>query len=692
MTFTPYPIEAGTPQPLGATVRPNGVNFSVFSEHATGVELLLFAGDADPYPFQVITLDPDLNQRYAFWHVFVQGLKPGVFYAYRVDGPNIPKEGLRFNRNQVLIDPYAKAVSKTLWNPDRARTGEDNLAHSMRGLVVDPNGYDWEGDQPLRTRMEDTVIYEMHVRGFTQSPSSQVRYPGTFKGIIEKIPYLKDLGINALELLPVFAFDEQDILRTAPDGRPLTNYWGYNPIGFFAPHGEFGVSPSVADHVNEFRDMVKALHRAGIQVFLDVVFNHTGEGDLTGPVISFKGFDNSVYYYLKEEDKRLYRDFTGCGNTFNCNHPIGEKMIKESLTYWVEHLHVDGFRFDLASVLSRGADGEPLPYPPVLWDLELMDSLADTKLIAEAWDAAGLYQVGDFPGYRWADWNGKYRDDIRHFVRGEPGLLCQVASRITGSSDVYQRPGQRPTNGINFITCHDGFTMMDLVSYRVKHNLANGEENRDGYDYNHSCNNGVEGKTDDPLIQALRIRQMKNFAGILLMSQGVPMLLSGDEVGRTQRGNNNPYCQDNEISWFDWAMVGKNQELLRFFSMMIRFRLGHTQLRRSKFFTGADINERGLADIVWHGTGLNAPGWSDREARVLSFTIGSFNRSEPDIHVILNMDSVVQEFELPPVPGRRWHRFADTALPSPQDIGADEPVKGDSYRADLFSIVVLISK
>jgi glycogen operon protein len=442
--LTIYQTEEGSPHPLGATPYMKGVNFSVFSENATGIELLLFNKCEDCQPFQVIKFDPLKNRSFSFWHVFVKELKPGVFYNYRVDGPYDLKQGLRFNRNKVLVDPYAKGTTDSLWDRDKACTDEDNLATSMRGVVINLNGYDWEGDQPLNIPMRDTIIYEMHVGGFTKSPSSMVNHPGTFVAIIEKIPYLKELGINAVELMPVFDFDNKEILRINSDGKALRNYWGYSTSGFFAPEKGYCVKPEVGLHLDEFREMVKALHKEGIQVILDVVFNHTNEGNHQGPVINFKGFDNSIYYYLVNNDKQYYYDYTGCGNTFNCNHPISEKFILECLEYWVKEMHVDGFRFDEASVLSRGDDGTPVKYPPVLWSVELLDFLAETKLIAEAWDAGGLYQIGGFPGYRWAEWNGRYRDDIRRFIKGDAGLVGKVASRIAGSNDLYQQPGIAP--------------------------------------------------------------------------------------------------------------------------------------------------------------------------------------------------------------------------------------------------------
>jgi len=449
----------------------------------------------------------------------------------------------------------------------------------------------------------------------------------------------------------------------------------------------------MAEHVREFRDMVKALHKAGIEVILDMVFNHTSEGNHQGPVMSFKGFENSDYYHLVESDRQYYMDYTGCGNTVNCNHPLVDKFIVECLEFWVREMHVDGFRFDEGSILSRGEDGAPMVHPPVIWHIELSEELADTKVIAEAWDAAGLYQIGYFPGYRWAEWNGRYRDDVRRFVKGDGGLIDDIASRISGSSDIYQSSGHLPINSVNFINCHDGFTLNDLVSYNEKHNDANGEGNRDGNDTNDSWNCGVEGPTDNPDIEEFRNRQVRNFATILLLSQGVPMIVAGDEVRRTQHGNNNAYCQDNDLSWFDWSLTEKNTELLRFFQQMIAFRKTHPAVHRSRFFTG-ETNARGLADITWHGCLLNAPGWNDPNSHILAYTVGGFG-DDADIHVMLNMDSADLDFELPAVAGRSWHRAVDTSLPSPDDIaepGSELAISGASYRVNTHSAVVLISR
>ena len=652
-----FPLETGSPHPLGATVVPAGVNFSLYSGDATEVALLLFASAVSPEPFQSIRLDPYTNKTFHFWHVLVKGLNSGAHYAYRVDGPLNPEAGLRYNPNKVLIDPYARGNTDDLWNRASASTPEDNVATSMRSVVIDTGNYDWEGDTTLKRPISESVVYEMHVRGFTQSPTSGVRHPGTFSGIVEKIPYLKDLGVNAVELLPIFDFDETDVLRTV-DGKPLHNFWGYNPMSFFAPQSVFCVEPETGCQLREFRDMVKALHKEGIEVILDVVFNHTDEGNHLGPAFTFKGIDNRTYYFLVPWAMQYYTDYSGCGNTFNCNHPIVQKLIIESLRYWVDEAHVDGFRFDEGSILSRGEDGTPSAHPPLVWQVELDEQLADTKLIAEAWDAAGLYQIGHFPGDRWAEWNDRFRDDIRRFVKGDPGLAGAVASRLAGSADLYEGRGGLPINSINFIDCHDGFTMNDLVSYNRKHNEANGENNNDGLNENRSWNCGVEGDSNDPAVECLRSQQIRNFAAILMLSRGVPMFVAGDEVRRTQRGNNNAYCQDNEVSWFDWTLPEKNAGMLRFWRGMIAFRKCHEALRHGRYFNGS-VNDRGLKDVSWHGTRLNSPGWSDPNSRVLAFTLAGFN-SEPDIHIIMNMYWDALDFEVPQVEGRRWLRVVDT--------------------------------
>ncbi len=687
-------VTAGRAQPLGATVNGDGVNFSIYSEYAWAVQLLLFADEASLQPHTVINLDPEVNKSFHFWHVRIDGVGPGQIYAYRMDGPkDTGQSGCRFNPNKVLIDPYALGNVNTLWNRGDAVGPQDNVETSMRSMVLNPDDYDWEDDELPDTPMADSVIYEVHVRGFTMSPTSGVVHPGTFRGVIEKIPYLKSLGVTAVELLPIFDFDESQVLRNAPDGTPLRNYWGYDPYGHFAPQSSFCVEPEEGAHLREFRDMVKALHKEGIEVILDVVYNHSSEGNQNGPTISFRGQANEAYYHLVPNNRQYYMDYSGCGNTINANHPVVTKYIIESLEYWVTECHVDGFRFDLGSVLSRGPGGAPMDVPPVLWNIELSRILSETKVIAEAWDAGGLYQVGRFPGERWCEWNGPYRDDIRRFLRGEPGIIGTVATRLAGSKDLFGPEGEKPTNSINFITCHDGFTLNDLVSYNGKHNEANGEQNRDGSDDNRSWNCGVEGPTENDEVEALRARQVKNAATILLLSRGTPMLLGGDEFLRTQRGNNNAYCQDNEISWYDWTLVDEHAGMVRFFSQMIAFRKRFATLRRDDFF-GGGVNDRGVPEVSWHGCRLGQAGWNDPLCRVLSFTLGGIN-GDPDIHVILNMYDLGLDFELPQIGGHQWAVAVDTAKPSPEDIldaGHELPFEGTTYHAFGRSAVVLISQ
>lgn len=685
---TPYATLPGRRYPPGATVEDDGVNFSIFSRHATGAELLLYASASSAEPFQIVRLDPQVNHTFFSWHLLVVDLPPGTHYTWRMDGPNQPQaHGWRFNPEIELVDPWARAINTCDWQRfRRSRTGIQPH-DSPRALVI-AEEYNWEGDVPLRLPSEQTVIYELHVGGFTSHPSSGVTHPGTFLGLIEKIPYLQALGITHVELMPIMAFDEQDVPEAVWDAG-LKNYWGYSSFGFFSPHPGYCVTPERGTHLNEFREMVKALHRAKIGVILDVVFNHTSEGGSTGPTLTFKGIGNETFYCLDTLDKAKYLDFTGCGNTVNANHPIVAHFIVDALEYWVREMHVDGFRFDLASAMARDADGRPMANPPVLWEIELSDTLAAAKIIAEAWDAAGLYQVGSFPGYRWMEWNGRYRDTIRRFVRGDPGLVAEVATRLSGSSDLYQANLRQPINSINFVTCHDGFTLWDLVSYNRKHNHANCEKDRDGSDDNLSWNCGIEGDTNDLQVLALRQRQAKNLLALLFLSQGIPMMLAGDEVLRTQHGNNNTWCQDNALGWFDWTLVERNAEMLRFVRGLIALRKRHPSLRRRHFLSGQPQAGSDVPDVVWHGTTLNAPAWDDPLAATLALTLAPAHQSEAPLHIMLNMGDAACHFELPRLPQLRWRLdrwqlALDTSRAAPLDVSAP----GDQITVDFAPLLV----
>ena len=599
-----YRRRPGKPVPFGASMVPGGANFSVYSSHATSCTLVLFDKGA-PQPRIEIPF-PEEYRIGDVWSMVVFDLDyENIEYGYRMDGPFNPRTGDRFDKTKILSDPYAKALGgRDVWGkqPD----WNDIYQHRSR-LVLDD--FDWEGDRPLEIPAEDLVIYEAHVRGFTKHPSSDVKFPGTFAGLREKISYLKELGVNCIELLPVYEFDEFENSRVnEATGQLLMQYWGYSTVGFFAPKAGYAATGKLGMQVDEFKKLVKELHRAGIEVFLDVVFNHTAEGNEMGPYVSFRGLDNKVYYMLTPDG--YYFNFSGTGNTLNCNNPIVRGMVLDCLRYWAAEYHIDGFRFDLAAILGRDPLGYPLPNPPLLETLAFDPVLAKCKLIAEAWDAGGLYQVGSFPAYfRWGEWNGKYRDTMRKFLKGETGLVSQVAQRLTGSPDLYA--GRGATASVNFFIAHDGFTLMDLVSYNEKHNWANGENNNDGGNDNDSWNCGWEGPTDDPGINALRRRQIKNAVSMLMVSQGVPMILMGDEIGRTQQGNNNTYCQDNELNWMDWTQLESNAELFRFFKHVIAFRHAHPVLRNRWHFSNRDYVGSGYADITWHGTKAWSADWSD---------------------------------------------------------------------------------
>ena len=681
-------VSPGRSFPLGATSVEGGVNFSVFSSQASRLELLLFDRATDADPAHVVRLDAEAHRTYHYWHAFVPGLRPGQVYAYRAAGPFDPARGLRFDPEKSLLDPYGRAVVvPDGYDRDAAGRPGDNTAVAMRSVAVDPGAYDWEGDVPLRRPFTTTVIYEMHVAGFTRHPSSGVSAgrQGTYAGMIEKIPYLQDLGITAVELMPVFQFDRQD----CPPG--LVNYWGYSPVSFFAPHAGYSSRRDLLGPVDEFRDLVKALHRAGIEVILDVVYNHTAEGDHRGPTLSLRGLDNGTYYLL-EPDRARYADYTGTGNTLNANHAVVRRLIRDSLRYWVAQMHVDGFRFDLASVLTRDETGCPLQRPPILWDIQSDPVLAGTKLIAEAWDTAGLYQVGSFFGDNWQEWNGKFRDDVRRFVKSDNDTVVAFAYRCFGSPDLYGSRERGPEQSVNFVTSHDGFTLNDLVTYNDKHNEANGEGGRDGSDTNLSWNCGVEGPTDDPAIERLRQRQVKNLLAITLMAVGTPMLSMGDEVRRTQRGNNNAYCQDNEISWFDWTLVERHRDLRRFVTMLIGQRLA---LGGQRGIAGLSLNELlRQARIEVHGIRLNQPD-PRPESHSLAVTVRDIERADL-LHVMFNAYWEPLVFELPSLdPPRPWRRWIDTDRDAPDDVHdwtLAPLVEGPAYAVQPRSLVTLVAE
>lgn len=674
--------------PIGPTLTEDGVNFCIFSKNATLVELLIFNHINEIYPAEVFTLNPKYNKTYHYWHIFLEGAYEGLIYAFRIHGPYEPHKGHLFDSSKVILDPYAKAVviPEKYDRKEHCKLGKGGL-HSMKNVVVDITNYDWEGDTHPRTPFSRTVIYEMHVGGFTKNPNSGVspEKRGTFAGLIEKIPYLKELGITAVELLPIFQFDKQD----APPG--LINYWGYSPISFFAPHQDFSTEPNSLKVLDEFRDMVKALHSEGVEIILDVVFNHTGENKEDGPTYSFKGIDNSIYYIL-EKDKSKYKNYSGTGNTLNANQSIVRRMILSALHFWVRDMHVDGFRFDLASILSRDENGNPIENPPILWDIESDPILAGTKLIAEAWDAAGLYQVGSFVGDSWKEWNGKFRDDVRAFFRGDQGKISDFVTRVIGSPDIYAAKNREAEQSINFVSCHDGFTLMDVVSYNHKHNLANNEGNRDGNNENYSYNFGVEGPTNNKYINKLRKRQIKNLHVINILSLGAPMILMGDEVRRTQQGNNNAYCQDNEISWFDWDLVEQNQEMFRFVKILIQKRLLRETSQRGFNLSLIEFLQKPL--IEWHGVDLGKPDWR-KNSHAIAATFSSMS-GLVSMHYMVNAYFEDLSFELPQqIDGQpiQWKRWIDTAKESPDDIQQwkDSPwITGDHYPVKAHSIVIAI--
>lgn len=661
----------GLPSPFGATPYPKGTNFALFSKHAEAVSLCFF----NPEPFYEISLDPTLHKTGDVWHIFVYHLPLPCSYGYRVDGPYDPFQGHYFDNRLVLLDPYAKqVVSSTQWGSSARR----DTSHIHLGVVDPLQNFDWGNEAHPNIPLKELIVYEMHVRGFTQDPSSRSEERGTFSAIIEKIPYLKSLGINAIELMPIHEFNEHDTMHRNPTTKELLdNYWGYSTANFFSPMNRYGTERENVIH--EFKTLVKELHANDIEIILDVVYNHTGEGQQEGPIFSFKGLENSVYYMLGPNGE--YYNFSGCGNTVNCNNPVVRELIRDSLRYWVTEMHVDAFRFDLASILVRSHDGIPLSNPPLIEALTLDPILANTKLIAEAWDAGGLYQVGTFPAMgRWAEWNGKYRDSLRRFIKGSDSEVSEFATRICGSEDLYGK-GRLPYHSINFIVSHDGFTLADLVSYNEKHNEQNGENNKDGTNDNESWNCGIEGPTDDPEVLALRERQMKNFHLALMVSQGVPMLLMGDEYRHTKFGNNNSWGHDSRLNWFQWDSLEENQPFFRFYQMMIAFRKKHPALTRSRF-----LSEH---DITWHGIEPGKPDWS-KESRFIACSL-------PDpingYTLYIAFNALYEELTVHlPWRDTPWHQIAYTMHPSPQDIVEEKeakPVKGKTYSLAPYSALIL---
>ncbi len=675
-------VGPGTSYPVGATVSPGGINFCVYSRDATGITLALFDDVHDERPTRVIPLDPTNNRTYHYWHIFVPGLCEGQLYGFYADGPHQPGAGLLFDPQKLLLDPYARGVVlPSGYSREVAARPGDDTAVAAKSVATEPDAYDWEGDRPLKRDFDDSIIYELHVRGFTARPNSGISGPrrGTYAGLVEKIPYLRSLGITTVELMPVQQFDALD----APPG--LVNYWGYQPMALFAPHSGYSSRSAPLGPFDEFRDLVKAMHRAGIEVILDVVFNHTAEGGVTGPVQSLRGLDNLTYYMVDPSAPGTYDDYTGTGNTINANETIVRRLILDCLRHWVQHIHVDGFRFDLAAVLSRGEDGTPLKDPPILWDIDTDPVLAGTKIIAEAWDAAGLYEVTTFAGDRWAVWNGRYRDTVRRFIKGDSGQAAGFADCLMGSAQLFHQPHRDPTRSINFVTTHDGFTLNDLVSYDAKHNLANGEGDRDGADSNDSWNCGAEGPTDDPEVNRLRLRQIKNLLTVLMVSQGRPMLLMGDEVRRTQQGNNNAYCHDDTTSWFDWDQVDREGDLLRFVREFLDFR------KESRLFTDRSFwGQPGSAGVSWHGVELGSPDFGE-DSHSLALELS--HPGAEHLHVIVNAFWQPLDFALPDLPdGQAWRILVDTDRPSPDDFctpPAPLPASTARYRAEPRSTVIL---
>jgi glycogen operon protein len=651
--------------PFGASLNAGGVQFSVFSRSATEMRLLLYNKVGDREPTKVINFNRETDRWGDVWSLTVPGLEAGQLYHYQASGPWDPENGQRFDSTARLIDPYAEALAGEF------QKSTDGIIRPPKCVVVEDD-FDWEGDRHIRHDISESVIYEMHVKGFTKSRTAKVDAGGSYLGVIEKIPYLKSLGVTAVELMPINEFPIKDIYGNKIE---RANYWGYDSMAFFSPHRGYAHDKTPGAQVNEFKSMVKALHAAGIEVILDVVFNHTCEGNEQGPTLSFKGLENQVYYILSEGQH--YCNYSGCGNTINGNHPVVREMIFHCLRHWVHNYHIDGFRFDLASILSRDRNGDLIPNPPMVELIAEDPLLADTKIIAEAWDAAGAYQVGSFGNHRWAEWNGRYRDDVRGFWRGDSGTLGALATRLAGSSDLYEHDGRPPFCSINFITSHDGFTMNDLVSYKEKHNLANGEEGRDGDNHNISDNYGVEGPTRKKGINTIRLRQIKNMLSTLMLSQGVPMLVMGDEVRKTQKGNNNAYCQDNELSYLDWRLVEKNAGLLRFVQTLIQFRRNQPTVRRKTYLTGQPVDGRSIPDVSWYSPNGRPLDWGQQELAMVAYIaapakVDDLEGLGRDMVLMFNSTGQDREFQLPEIGrGMRWNLFLDTAAESPKDIYPD---------------------
>jgi glycogen operon protein len=704
----------GRPTPLGATVTETSANFAIFSRHATRVWLLLFDQPTDGTPTHTFELDSISNRTGDIWHIHLSGISHNQLYLYQMDGPYQPKEGHRFNKHKPLLDPYAKALTGGFrWDFSQAygydpALPEDhlsistttNLAGMPKCIIYGDDGFDWQGDRPLNHPLNETIIYETHVRSLTCHPSAKVEHPGTFMGVVEKIPYFKELGVTAIELLPIHLFNEWEFERSNPKtGKKLRNYWGYNTLNFFAPQSLYShLGGDKGQQVIAFKEMVRALHQAGLEIILDVVFNHTIEGSHLGPTLSFRGIDNDIYYLLKD-DKRYYKNFSGVGNSLNCNQPIVRDFILDCLRYWVQEMHVDGFRFDLATTLSRDRWGHVSGNPALPARIAEDPLLRTAKIIAEPWDIEG-YQVGHYPGGRWVEWNDKYRDQVREYWRGDPGLTSALATRLAGSADLYHANGRAPNHSINFVAAHDGFTLNDSVSYNQKHNEANGEDNRDGHDHNISYNFGVEGPTADPEIEAIRSQQVKNFWATLMLSQGTPMINGGDEFRRTQRGNNNAYCHHNEISWYDWRFLEKYADIYRFARHVIALRTAHPVFRRTTFFTGLDLNENQFNDIHWYGSHGQDAAWDPTDQYLMCTIEGSKEETgahEDDVDVLMMFNSNVEArlFELVPAPHQgKWHRIVDTSRPSPDDICREDKaveIESNTYEVKPRSMVVMFA-